>query len=197
MKPRSLLTLLVALALAWGTASCGRIELPDADTTGTDDGGGKGGDDGTGTVTADVISVAALSGVSSGSLVSVKGYIVGFVNGTSYKQTVFGTDDAKNSNIVIADRADESDCSLCAPVQLKQSSDAREYLNLLDNPEMLGTAVIVTGTKGEYMRSNLGIKNVETYEPADDDDDGDDDDTPAQSLTLPTLSEEAEVFEGA
>lgn len=90
-------------------------------------------------------------------------------------KVVFDADDAVSTNIVLADRAAETDMKLCAGLQLKAGSDARVDLNLADNPAMLGQRIIAYGYKGTYCNAP-GLKQVEVYELVDDDDEADDGD---------------------
>lgn len=172
-------------------ASCGKIELPENDsddkkTTTPDDGD---------TTENDICSVSEFFKIEDGSLVTLKGYIVGFVKNNTIKQTIFGVENASNSNIVLADNRNETDYTCCTPIKLAQNSEEREELNLLDNPDMLGTLIAVTGTKTTYFNT-AGIKSVETYEILDKSDDSDDKEDHTQELSTPTLNNEAEVFEG-
>ena len=93
----------------------------------------------------------------------VTGYVVGYINGTTWKKTVFGITDAVASNVVLAAKADETDISRCFPVQLSQSpidmKEIREALNLKDNPDMLGKRVGLAGVLTYYMHT-LGLTQV-------------------------------------
>lgn len=94
----------------------------------------------------------------------VTGYVVGFINGTTWKKTVFGMTDAVASNVVLAAKVDETDMARCFPVQLAQSpadmKEIREALNLKDNPDMLGKLVCLAGSLTYYMHT-LGL--TQTY----------------------------------
>lgn len=93
----------------------------------------------------------------------VTGFVVGYINGTTWKKTVFGTTDAVASNVVLAAKADETDIERCFPVQLSQSpidmKEIREALNLKDNPDMLGKRVGLAGVLTYYMHT-LGLTQV-------------------------------------
>lgn len=148
-------------------------------------------------------TVAALQSAEEGEVVTLKGYIVGYVPTTSIQKMVFGATDAVLTNIVLADSPTETSPNNCAAIQLKNDSDARDNLNLCDNPDCLGKCVLVNGNVATYMGS-LGLKYVDSYEwiDADDDDDNDNEQpthptNPSQSVDFPTVSDEAPiVFEG-
>lgn len=95
----------------------------------------------------------------------VKGYIVGYVNGTKYAEgAVFGAtgENVSGTNIILADSADETDSSKCIPVQLP-SGDVRSALNLKDHPENLGREATLTGNIEKYFNVP-GFKGVTAYE---------------------------------
>ncbi|MDO4995248.1 MAG: DUF6359 domain-containing protein [Bacteroidales bacterium] len=93
----------------------------------------------------------------------VEGYVVGYINGTTWKKAVIGNTDAVPSNIVLAAKPDEADMARCFPVQLSQASvdqrNMREALNLKDNPDMLGKLVCLAGVLSYYMHT-LGLTQV-------------------------------------
>lgn len=161
---------MVALMLC----GCNEIELP------SEGSGGKNDDDDKENVTApdssDTFTIATLSRADDGEFIALKGYIVGYMPTNTINKVVFNADDAVNTNIVLADRAAETDTKLCAGLQLKAGSDARVDLNLADNPAMLGQRIIAYGYKGVYCNAP-GLKQVEVYELVDDDDNDSDDDS--------------------
>lgn len=164
MYPVQHLQLILFLLLCC-TASCGKIELEDPQPpTDKEDQGGDATETEPGQ--SDVLRVSQLATVEDGSLVYVGGYIVGYVSGRTLKQTVFSANAAVETNIVIADRVDCTDPSLCAAVQLTKGSEAREDLNLSDNPDNLGRYVIVDGTKAAYYYAP-GIKSLLGYKWAE------------------------------
>ncbi|MEI5908151.1 DUF6359 domain-containing protein, partial [Bacillus spongiae] len=88
---------------------------------------------------------------------TVKGYIVGYTNsGPSYDQEApFGGD----TNIAIADSADETDPSKILPVQLPSSpSELRAKFGLKANPDNIGKAVVITGNLQAYF-GTPGLKS--------------------------------------
>lgn len=180
---------------------CNEIELP------SEGSGGKEDDDKenvTAPDSSDTFTIATLCRADDGEFIALKGYIVGYMPTNTINKVVFDADDAVSTNIVLADRAAETDTKLCAGLQLKAGSDARVDLNLADNPAMLGQRIIAYGYKGAYCNAT-GLKQVEVYELVDDDDNDSDDDSGdgADSKddggeSFPTLVTEgtAQPFEG-
>ena len=175
---------------------CNEIELPSEGSGGKED-------DDKENVTApdsgDTFTIATLCRADDGEFIALKGYIVGYMPTNTINKVVFNADDAVSTNIVLADRAAETDTKLCAGLQLKVGSDARVDLNLADNPAMLGQRIIAYGYKGTYCNAP-GLKQVEVYELVDDDDDsGDGADSKGDGgESFPTLVTEgtAQPFEG-
>lgn len=175
---------------------CNEIELP------SEGSGGKEDDDKenvTAPDSSDTFTIATLSRADDGEFIALKGYIVGYMPTNTINKVAFNADDAVNTNIVLADRAAETDTKQCAGLQLKAGSDARVDLNLADNPAMLGQRIIAYGYKGVYCNAP-GLKQVEVYELVDDDDDsGDGADSKGDGgESFPTLVTEgtAQPFEG-
>lgn len=175
---------------------CNEIELPSEGSGGKEDNDKENvtAPDSDGTFT-----IATLSRADDGEFIVLKGYIVGYMPTNTINKVVFNADDAVSTNIVLADRAAETDTKLCAGLQLKAGSDARVDLNLADNPAMLGQRIIAYGYKGTYCNAP-GLKQVEVYELVDDDDDsGDGADSKGDGgESFPTLVTEgtAQPFEG-
>ncbi len=179
------------------SVSCTKLELPDdVDKDKTDKG-----DTPTSPSQPDdsnVYSIASLQEATEGESVLLKGYIVGYVPTSSINKTCFSVEDAVPSNIVLADSPQEKDPSNCAAIQLKKDKDARDDLNLQDNPEMLGKCVLVYGDVATYMGSK-GLKDVESYELVETggDDNPSSPSGPSSSIAFPTLSDDAPIiFEG-
>ncbi|MBD8978413.1 MAG: hypothetical protein EGQ88_07555 [Prevotellamassilia timonensis] len=152
---------------------CNEIELP------SEGSGGKEDNDKENVAapdSSDTFTIATLSRADDGEFIALKGYIVGYMPTNTINKVVFNADDAVGTNIVLADRAAETDTKLCAGLQLKAGSDARVDLNLADNPAMLGQRIIAYGYKGTYCNAP-GLKQVEVYELVDDEADDSDDDS--------------------
>lgn len=193
MKKLFALSVVMVALMLYG---CNEIELP------SEGSGGKEDDDKenvTAPDSSDMFTIATLSRADDGEFIALKGYIVGYMPTNTINKVVFNADDAVSANIVLADRAAETDTKLCAGLQLKAGSDARVDLNLADNPAMLGQRIIAYGYKGAYCNAP-GLKQVEVYELVDDDDDsGDGADSKDDGGELfPTLVTEgtAQPFEG-
>lgn len=188
----ALSVVMVALMLC----GCNEIELPSEGSGGKEDNDKENvtAPDSDGTFT-----IATLCRADDGEFIALKGYIVGYMPTNTMNKVVFDADDAVSTNIVLADRAAETDTKLCAGLQLKAGSDARVDLNLADNPAMLGQRIIAYGYKGTYCNAP-GLKQVEVYELVDDDDDSDDgaDSKGDGGESFPTLVTEgtAQPFEG-
>ena len=98
----------------------------------------------------------------------VKAYIVGQINGKSISGAEFdapfsgsSNDDGSvnnyNTNILIANSADEANSGNCVPVQLP-SGALRTNLNLVQNPDLDGVEVLIYGSLEAYFGA-AGIKN--------------------------------------
>ncbi len=170
MKKLFALSVVMAALMLCG---CNEIELPSEGSGGKEDNDKENvtAPDSDGTFT-----IATLCRADDGEFIALKGYIVGYMPTNTINKVVFDADDAVSTNIVLADRAAETDMKLCAGLQLKVGSDARVDLNLADNPAMLGQRIIAYGYKGTYCNAP-GLKQVEVYELVDDDADDSDDDS--------------------
>ena len=105
--------------------------------------------------------------------VYICGYIVGYIPKGSSKmeKTVFSSEGAPQTNIVLADSPDEQDYCNCIPVQLSTSSrgnkEVREALNLADHPENYKKCFIIYGNisvENGYMGTR-GLQNTREYIP--------------------------------
>ena len=105
-------------------------------------------------------AMAAFTGTAKPAI--VKGYIVGTVNGQVYTEgCVFSGTAESNTNLLIADNADETDYNNCMPVQLP-SGAVRSALNLVDNPGNYKKQVTLTGSLEKYF-GVTGLKAVSKY----------------------------------
>lgn len=102
-----------------------------------------------------------------GTKVWIKGYIIGTMN-TNYSPYVFERNPPFTfyANIFLADSPDETDSKKCVPVQLASGSTARAELNLVDNPEHLGTLYALEGELLAYF-GQPGFKNIVSYTELD------------------------------
>lgn len=90
----------------------------------------------------------------------VSGYIVG--GDLSSSSASFDAPFSSRTNLVLGPRSSSSSRSSCLSVQLP-SGELREALNLVDNPELLGTKVCIKGDIVESYYGMPGIKNVSEY----------------------------------
>jgi hypothetical protein len=90
----------------------------------------------------------------------VKGYIVGYVDGQKLEDGAkFAADGCTvESNILIADNANEKDIAKCVPVQLPASTKHRTALNLKDNAGVFGKQVVLGG----YVQTYFGVNGLKT-----------------------------------
>ena len=104
--------------------------------------------------------------VLSGSLSGTgwaEGYIVGWVDGMTLSEGAkFNAESTIRTNILVADKAGETNLSNCVPVQLPSGS-VRDALNLSDNPGNFGKKVKLNGSFEKYFGAS-GIKSVTEYE---------------------------------
>ncbi len=91
----------------------------------------------------------------------IEGYIVGTVPTQYYSDAVFGTENASNTNVLLAASASETDPANCMPVQLP-TGDVRTALSLQTNPGNLGKHVRLYGSIEKYY-GVAGIKTVTEY----------------------------------
>lgn len=131
------------------------------------------------------LTVAELISNQTGNTVWVHGYIVGSIpeaaESTTLSNMTFTADGAHTTNICIAGSATETVAANCVPVQLPAGSDAREMLNLKDNPGKLGAEVWLKGTSEKYCGAP-GLKSVSkfTLVAPTEEDDKEDGDTPVE-----------------
>lgn len=148
------------------TGGCGKVEIP------RPDGISSGGDagtvwkplDGTGEGTetcpwavADVLR----NEISPDAPVWAAGYVVGYVIGNSVRGSVFGTEEAVQSNVLIADSPEERDVDACLPVELK--TEKLHYgVSLRYNPDSLGRYVLFQASVKTYFRVK-GLRDVKQF----------------------------------
>lgn len=160
---RFLLLILAALAFSL-LPSCSKIELPteeEADNPQKEPGGNE-------DEYGDVLTIAQAKEAHEGDYVAIAGYIVGYVRGTSLSESnaVFAIPaEAPNTNMLLADRKDETDYRRCFPVSLPAKTkyeDLRGELNLFDNPHLFRRRIVIEGEVVAYFRT-MGMKKVEYY----------------------------------
>lgn len=94
----------------------------------------------------------------------VKGYIVGWISGSSYPTGArFTSNSAGNTNLLLADSIFETDPVHCIPIQLPNNSLVRKELNLSDHPQNWKRHIKLKGDIKDYFKVT-GMKNTSTYE---------------------------------
>lgn len=88
----------------------------------------------------------------------VKGYIVGYVDGTKLENAVFSLPSQQETEILIAESATETSVENCMPIQLP-IGDIRNGLDLFANPTNLGKEVLLYGSCETYF-GTLGMKST-------------------------------------
>lgn len=106
------------------------------------------------------VSEAIASPTSDNTMSYVKGIVVGFIDGQKYSDGAKFTADGcqVETNLLIAESADEKDANKCIPVQLPASSKHRTALNLKDNKEVLGKEVVLGG----YIQAYFGVNGLKS-----------------------------------
>lgn len=85
-------------------------------------------------------------------------WVIGVIVGSAKSATELNEED-KNSNIAIADDVTRSDVVEFVPVELKNNTDFRAKLNVVDNPGNIGMGVMLCGKIEKYF-GTTGIKNL-------------------------------------
>lgn len=157
--------LLYCLFLVLLVASCQKQhfadELPDKSggTTGTD----------TTVVCTDTAGITVaqaqiLYAAGSDQPVKLSAYIVGDVAGTNLTaQARFGPPFERSTNLLLADRPDETRTDYVLPVRLASGTKARSALSLSDHPALWHTRVIIRGRLETYF-GVCGIREVTGYQ---------------------------------
>lgn len=106
------------------------------------------------------------------SKITVRGYVVGYANNAFSDNGVMFTSTGcnVNTNIVMADSADELFFDNCIPVQLPKGN-VRDELNLRDNPGNLGKLIEVDGTLAAYF-SYPGLRSASAWRLIEEEQDG-------------------------
>lgn len=91
--------------------------------------------------------------------VFVKGYIVGFIPGKDRNEAKFTAEGCETeTNLLIADKADETNIANCMPIQLP-SGNIRTGLNLKKNKDLYKKEITLYGDIEKYF-GITGLKNV-------------------------------------
>lgn len=122
----------------------------------------------------DVTKALTLTENNGTKIAWVKGYIVGSVSSDNSasqvdgpEDVVFGTENIRNSAILIAASKEETDYTKCMVIGFgSDSPTAKPALNLVDHPENLGKEVVLCGTL-KYAFSAPGMKTITDFELKD------------------------------
>lgn len=106
---------------------------------------------------------------SCDTIVCLKGYFVGCVEGTALSKSNFEPPFLQDSNILLADDKEETDVQSCLPVRLYNGSAYRDTLNLVSHPENKGKLLMIQGKLEKYF-STCGIKTIKAYQFLKEDD---------------------------
>lgn len=174
--------------------SCERLELPDGtgDTGQTSSGMGD-------KYFGDTLNVAQAQQCPHDTTVLVRGYIVGYINGTSMTSgaTFALPDRSPNPNMLLADNPGETDLEHCLPVKLEDSNNYgfRSALNLYDHPENFQKKVLLLSWIGAYFRTT-GITRVYGYEWMETDENEGGTPVDDEETDTPGLDNEEDVLQG-
>lgn len=142
-------------------AACGNIELPGGDEEENTPSTEQPDDPAT---LSDTLSVVEALDTPVGTSICVKGYIVGYVSGTSIGSCVFDLPDDVNTNFLIADSPYETSPDYVMPIRLTTKGDnLRSMLNLADHPDFYHALICIRGDVDTYFRVN-GIKDIVDYD---------------------------------
>lgn len=152
------LRLFLLLLTAQLVCACGQLDLGST---------GEKGKSGHEEITGDeYISVSEAQGRTEGEEVTVIGYYVGFVNGTTISSATKGRSyDKANTNLLLCE---DSLCLFpeeCLPVELPKG-EVRDALNSFDNPELFGRRLLIRGTLAAYCKT-LGLKSPTAWKLAE------------------------------
>lgn len=163
--------LLIAISVAAG--GCEKVDLPSATGTGASAGtsGGSSSDNDPGPVVGTgegnvsypytVSDVQEQADLLQEREVWVVGYVVGFAYRT-LENAAFTTEQAKETNILLADDPEEYDPYACLPVRLT-SAKWKAALGLAQNPDSLGRCLRVLGLVGTYLKTTA-LTEVADYQ---------------------------------
>lgn len=116
-----------------------------------------------GEIGGDYLTVGDILAGEGGSGINVRGYIVGWTSNWSDNGVHFNASgNVLNSNILLADAADETDRDYLIPVKLSNGTDVRKDVNLADNPSNIGRYIEFTGTAGKYF-GTIGLIDCTAY----------------------------------
>lgn len=167
--------------------SCAQLELDDekpqtSESTSPADTGEGVGSENSPVDLSSVLTIAEVQQATNvGEEVTVRGYCVGFVDGTTLDDDhlmLLSIPTKANTNLLLADSPYDRGAEMLFPVELRTADGVRDSLNFYDHPELLKQCIAIRGTLSTYFRVN-GLKGVTAWRLLDneDDDSGADADT--------------------
>ena len=149
-----LFSILILTQFMWGLSSCSKLEEEESDIPPTESPDNNQGNEGSESE-SDTLTVLTALEQNPEQWVIVKGYIVGYIDGTTISKAKFSLPTEKaNTNFIIADNKNETDYKRCLPVQIKSGTDEHILYNLLTNPQLLGSSIAVEGNLTTYFKVN-------------------------------------------
>lgn len=109
----------------------------------------------------DTLSVAEFIEGNFDGGVFVEGYVIGDCT-KSFKYAEFERPFTHEQALLIADNMDERSKGNIVAVQLKNGTNARNHMNLVDNPGWHGRKVVLFGYWGKYL-GMTGLKDLGSY----------------------------------
>ncbi|MGM9696495.1 MAG: DUF6359 domain-containing protein [Alloprevotella sp.] len=111
--------------------------------------------------TAEYISVAEALALPLDSPATIRGIIVGTIQGTTFSKFTEGLNlESPNTNLVIGDSLYNGNTDQYMAVRLPANSDYREFFNLKDHPELLHRTIIISTYGLEKYFGRNGITNI-------------------------------------
>ncbi|MCI6250924.1 MAG: DUF6359 domain-containing protein [Bacteroidales bacterium] len=111
--------------------------------------------------TAEYISVAEALALPLNSPATIRGIIVGTIQGTTFSKFTEGLNlESPNTNLVIGDSLYKGNTNQYMAVRLPANSDYRELFNLKDHPELLHRTIIISTYGLEKYFGRNGITNI-------------------------------------
>ena len=138
----------------------GTYTIGGGSSSGGSSSGGGGSASGPGDSDANAMTIAMAKESIGETDVWVGGYVVG--GDLTSAKAVFTPPFKSKSNILIGPRSSVTSRDNCLSVQLAEG-DARDELNLVDNPQMLGHQVLLCGDIVESYYGMPGIKNISDF----------------------------------
>lgn len=111
--------------------------------------------------TAEYISVAEALALPLNSPATIRGIIVGTIQGTTFSKFTEGLNlESPNTNLVIGDSLYNGDTDQYMAVRLPANSDYRDFFNLKDHPELLHRTIIISTDGLEKYFGRNGITKI-------------------------------------